>query len=89
MTEEGKLIGKITHYFNKIGVAIIEITENEELKIGDEIRITGGNIDFIQKVESMQIEHQPIEKAGKGDQVGVKVKEKVKEGNLVYKIVSS
>jgi putative protease len=83
---EEKLIGKVTHYFDKIGVAVIALDDN--LKVGDTIRIVGGlETDFEQEVKSMQMEHQPIEAAKKGDEVGLKVKEKVREGYKVYKVV--
>ena len=82
---EGKLIGKVTHYFSHIGVAIIDVSV--PLARGDEIRIVGGaNTDFNQKIDSMQIDHKEIEKAKKGDSVGLKVSEKVREGYQVYKI---
>jgi len=82
---EEKQIGKITHYFGKIGVAVVELSD--ELKAGDTIHITGGDRDFTQTVNSMQIEHQNVEKAGKGEAVGMKVDQLVKEGDVVYKIV--
>lgn len=83
--EEGKLIGKVSHYFDKIGVAVIEL--DVPLKVGETIRIVGGEAtDFTQEVESMEVEHEKIKKAKKGDSVGLKVKEKVREGYKVYKI---
>lgn len=83
--EEGKLIGKITHYFSNIEVAVIDLSA--PLKEGDTIRITGGeNTDFTQPVGSMQIEHENVKTGKKGDSVGMKVKEKVREGYHVYKI---
>jgi putative protease len=82
---EGKLIGKITHYFSNIEVAVIELLT--PLKIGDNIRIVGGQeTDFEQKVDSMQIEHEQVKSAKKGDSVGMKVDEKVHEGYKVFKI---
>lgn len=78
-----KLIGKIVHYFNKISVGIIEITDGE-LKVGDTIHIKGHTSDFNQKIDSMQIEHQAVEKAKKGDGVGVKVDSPVHEHDQVY-----
>lgn len=84
MAEE-KQVGKITHYFGKIGVAVVELSD--ELKIGDTVRIVGGNRDFTQKVTSMQIEHQNVEKAGKGEAVGMKVDQLVKEGDIVYRVI--
>jgi len=81
---EGKLIGKISHYFSNIGVAVIELTGT--LKAGDSIRIVGGETDFTQAVESMEVEHEKVESAKKGDGVGLKVEQKVREGYKVYKL---
>ncbi|KKL20774.1 hypothetical protein LCGC14_2452100 [marine sediment metagenome] len=83
-SEEGKLIGEITHYFGKISVAIIKITNS--LKVGDEIRIVGGEVDFNQTIKSMEVDHKKIEKAKSGESVGLKVQEKVREGYKVYKL---
>ena len=80
---DGKPIGKIIHYFSKIGVAIIKLEDS--LKVGDKIKMAVGDIEFEQEVDSMEVEHQKIEKAKKGDVIGIKVKEKVKEGILVFK----
>jgi putative protease len=82
--QEGKLIGKITHYFGNIGVGVIELSGT--LKVGDTIRIVGGETDFTQAVESMEIEHQKVKEAKKGDSVGLKVDQKVREGYKVYKV---
>lgn len=81
---EGQLIGKITHYFGKIGVAVIELSD--ALKVGDNIRIVGGETDFTQSVESMEVEHQKVQEAKAGDSVGLKVNQKVREGYSVYKV---
>lgn len=81
---EGKLIGKITHYFGKIEVAVIELSDT--LKVGDTIRIVGGEADFTQNVDSMEIEHQKVEEAKAGESVGLRVDQKVKEGYSVYKV---
>ncbi|MCD6403715.1 MAG: translation elongation factor-like protein [Nanoarchaeota archaeon] len=77
-------VGRVTHFFNKISVAVVEL--NGTLKVGDNIRIKGKNTDFEQTVESMQIEHKPVEEAGPGDSIGLKVKERVREGDIVYKL---
>lgn len=82
--EEGKLIGKITHYFSHLGVAVIELSDI--LNTGDTIRIVGGEIDFTQAVGSMEIEHQKVQTAKSGDSVGLKVEQKVREGYKVYKV---
>jgi len=81
MAEE-KEIGKITHYFGKISVGIIELTN--PLKVGDKIHIKGNATDFEQEVNSMQIEHEEVQEGKSGDSVGTKVDGLVKEGDLVY-----
>jgi len=88
MVEEKKeeLVGKITHYFGKIEVGIVEITKGD-LNVGEKIHIKGSSTDFEQTIDSMQIEHQQIDKAKKGDVIGLKVKEKAKEGDEVYKVI--
>lgn len=80
----GEEIGKVTHYFTKIGVAVIELSG--DLKVGDEIHIKGATSDFKQKVDSMQIEHENIEEAKAGQSIGLKVKEHAREGDTVYKV---
>jgi translation elongation factor EF-1alpha len=80
-----ELIGKITHYFGKIEVGIVEITKGS-LSVGDTIHIKGVATDFEQNIDSMQIEHEQIDKAKKGDVIGLKVKDKVKEEDEVYKV---
>jgi putative protease len=82
--EEGKLIGKITHYFDKIGVGVIELSD--KLKIGETIRIIGGEVDFNQTVDSMQVDHKEVKEGKKGDSVGLKIDQKVHEGYKVYKV---
>ena len=83
--QEGELIGEVVHFFSKIKVAVIKLSK--PLSKGDSIRIIGGeDTDFSQDVESMQVEHEKIEKAKKGNEVGLKVKKKVREGYKVYKI---
>ena len=81
-----QLIGEISHYWGNIYVAGIEITDGE-LRVGDEIHIKGTTTDFTQKVDSMQVEMKNIEKAQKGDSIGLKVAEKVRENDKVYKVI--
>lgn len=79
------LAGKVLHYFDKINVAVMKLSV--PLKQGDEIRIVGGKeTDFTQAISSMQVDYKPIKKAKKGDEVGLKVKEKVHEGYKIYKV---
>lgn len=80
----GEEIGKLTHYFAKIGVAVVELVKS--LNVGDTIRIKGATTDFKQLVDSMQIEHKPVKKAKKGEAVGLKVKGKVRGNETVYKV---
>ena len=83
--EEWKQIGEITHYFSNIGVAVLKLSG--ELKVGETIRIVGGvDTDFEQKVDSMEVNHKKVKTAKKGDDIGMKVGQKVREGYKVYKL---
>ena len=82
---EKKVVGKITHYFSKIGVAVVELSDT--LKVGDIITIEGKGGAFEQNVSSMQIEKQNIQIANKGQAIGLKVNQPVKEGDIVYKTI--
>ena len=84
MAEE-KPIGKVTHYFTKIGVAVVEL--DDELKVGDTIAIRGATTDLTQRVDSMQVEHESVKVANKGQSIGLKVQDRVREGDTVYKIL--
>ncbi len=81
-----QLIGTVTHYFSKAGVAAIRITDGQ-LSVGDTIHIVGHTSDFTQTVESMQVEHAPVQVARAGDQVGLKVVEHAREHDRVYRVV--
>ena len=81
-----KEIGKIVHYFDKISVGIIELSDI--LKIGDKVRIKGHTADFTDDVTSMQIEHVTVSEAKAGEAVGVKVSQKVHQGDKVYKVTA-
>jgi len=78
-------IGKITHYFSKINVGVLELSKGT-LQVGDTIHIKGHTTDFFQKVESMQVEHAPTEIAKPGQPVGIKVEGPVRENDLVFKV---
>jgi translation elongation factor EF-1alpha len=78
-------IGQVTHYFKRIGVAVLELSGG--LMVGDVVRIQGHTTDFAQPVESMEIEHQKIQSAGPGAEVALKVIDRVRRGDLVYKVV--
>jgi len=79
-----KQIGVVSNYFEHVKVAAIKLTAG--LKIGDKVKIVGGETDFTQPVKSMQIQHEKVEKAKKGDEIGVKVKKKVRKGYKVFKV---
>jgi len=76
-------IGRITHFFTKISVAVIELTM--PLAVGDTIVIKGPTTDFEQPVESMQIEHNNVQRAEAGQSIGLKVAQRVRENDMVYK----
>ncbi len=78
-------IGVIEHFFTNVSVAAIRIT-NGTLKVGDTIHIVGAHTDFKQKVDSMQIERVTVQSVKPGDAVGIKVKDRVREHDVVYKI---
>jgi len=82
---EKKKVGKITHYYQKIGVAIVDLEDT--LSVGDHIEISGPNTNITQTVDSMQIEHENVQQAKKGASIGLKVTDKVKENDVVYKIM--
>lgn len=78
-------VGKITHYFSKINVGVLELSKGE-LRVGDTVHIKGHTSDFYQKVESMQLEHNPVESAKPGEPVGIKVESPVRENDIVFKV---
>ena len=88
--KELKEVGIVSHYFTKISVAVVELKDT--IRIGDRIVIRGGTYPFAtnfeQTVESMQVEHKNIESAKAGQSIGLKVNQKVREGDKVYKILS-
>lgn len=79
-------IGKVVHYYDKLGVAIIELSA--PLKVGDTMKIKHGEEEFEQQVVSMQVEHATVDSAKKGESVGVKVDQPTKEGATVYKVTA-
>ncbi len=84
MEEKPEEVGKATHFFTKISVAVVEL--KAPLSVGDKIRIMGPTTDFEQTVESMQIEHENVKTAKAGQSIGLKVKDHVREGDTVYKV---
>jgi len=84
MAEEEE-IGRVRDYFARIGVIGVDLTG--KLKVGDTIHIQGHTTDITQLVESMQIEHDSVEQAGPGDSVGIKVPDRCRAGDHVYRVV--
>ncbi|MBI2467338.1 MAG: translation elongation factor-like protein [Candidatus Rokubacteria bacterium] len=78
-------IGSVTDYFAKIGVAGIRLTDGE-LRVGDRVRFHGHTTDFTQVVESLQVEHQAVERADRGTDVAVKVQERVRRHDQVLRV---
>lgn len=79
-----KEIGIVSHYYTKIKVAIVDL--KALLKVGDKVRIIGPITDFNQIIGSMEIEHEKVERAKSGDSVGIKVRKRVREKDIVYKL---
>jgi len=79
-------IGKVTHYFDRIGVAVLELTD--KLHVGDTLHFLGHTADFKQPVDSMQIEHQNVSEAKPGQDVALKVIQKVHPNDAVFKITA-
>ncbi len=77
-------VGTVTHFYDKIGVAVINVLS--PLKVGDRIKISGHDKEFEQEITSMQVEHQNIQAAKKGNDVGMKMDQPVKDGDEVYKV---
>jgi len=86
MAEE-KEVGKVLHYFGKASAAAMKLTGGD-LKVGDTIHIKGRTTDFTQVIESMQIELNSVTEARQGDDIGIKVKDHVREHDVVYKVVA-
>jgi len=77
-------IGRVTHYYNHLNVAVLKLTDG--LKLGDRIHILGHSTDLIERVASMEVQHHPVVWVKPGDDVAVKVTEPVHEHDLVYRI---
>ncbi len=79
-------IGVVVNYYTKLGVAAVKVTKGT-IKTGDLLKYKGYTTDFTEAVTTMEIENQPVEQAQAGDMVGVKVKERVREKDKVYKLI--
>ncbi len=81
---KGEHIGEVTHYFNKIDVAVLRLTH--PLSVGSQVRFVGASTDFTQEISSMQIDHVAVDEVRPGDDVAVKVDQRVRAGDLVYQV---
>ena len=75
-------VGEVTHYYSNLGVAIVKL--NKGLKVGDKVHVEGPSTNFDQAVSEMQLDHANIEAGKKGQDIGLKVSEKVREGDKVF-----
>ncbi len=78
-------VGEVMKFFPKPSVAAIKITEGE-LKVGDRVKFKGHTTEFEDQIQSMQIDNKPVDQAGPGQMIGIKVKDRVREKDLVYKV---
>jgi translation initiation factor IF-2 len=85
MEKDKKPIGEVTHYYSNLKVAIVKF--NRKVKTGETVHFSGSTTDFTQKIDSIQFEHKEINEAGKGKEVGIKVDDKVREGDQVFEVV--
>jgi len=82
---DGKQIGTVTHFYNRICVAVIDLTD--DIRVGDSVHFLGRYTDFRQQVISIQIEHEQVEGAGKGQEIALKVDKRVRKGDKVFKLI--
>ena len=80
----GKIVGEVNHFYNHIGVAVIDLVDT--LMVGDQVHFFGRSTDFRQAVLSMQVEHESISEAGKGQEIAIKVERRVRNHDKVYKL---
>lgn len=80
-------VGIVTHYYGDLSVAAVKM-ESGSLRVGDTIRVLGHTSDFRQRVDSMQVEHQPVSEAAAGQEIGLKVTEHARDGDVVYKVMA-
>jgi U32 family peptidase len=85
MNKELEKIGEIVHYFGDIKVAVVKATE-DKISVGDQIKINGATTDFEQKIESLQVDKEDVEEIEKGEEAGMKVESRVREGDQIYRL---
>ena len=83
MPERLVKVGNVDHYYTNIGVAVVDLVS--KLKVGDKITVKGATSEFTQIVKSMQVMHEAVEEADAGDSIGLKVNDRVRKGDEVFK----
>jgi hypothetical protein len=84
---EGERLGEVSHFFDRISVAVLDLSGKSGMKVGDTVHFLGRHTDFQQKITSMQIEHEVVSEVGPGEDVAVEVKQRVRRGDSVYLLV--
>jgi putative protease len=82
----GERIGVVTHYYGHLSVAVVKLEPGTTLRVGDNIHVKGHTSDFSQPVESLQVAHAPVDEVGPNDDFGLKVKDHVREHDVVYRV---
>ena len=85
MTEQ--LVGVVTHFFSGPGVAVVQLSDEGHIAVGDQLHFLGHTTDFTETVESMEVEHQKVEKAASGDEIAIKVIDRTRQHDQVFKVV--
>ena len=86
-TLPGERIGVVTHYFSHLAVAVLRLDQGVNLRVGERIHIRGHTTDFGQRVDSLQVEHQPVMEVGATDDFGIKVIDHARENDVVYRVL--
>jgi putative protease len=86
MAPPGERIGVVTHYYSHLSVAVVKL-EAARLRVGDTIHIRGHTTDFKQRIDSLEVNHAPVQEVGPGDDFGLKVREHAREHDIVYKVI--
>ncbi len=84
MDKEKQLVGEVTHFFTNISVALVELSA--PVKVGERLSFEGSSTNFEQDLDSMQVHNEPVKEAKAGDAVGIKVKERAREGDQVFRV---
>jgi putative protease len=82
-----QLVGMVTHFFKGPGVAVVKVSDEGHIAVGDRLHFVGHTTDFTETVESMEVEHQKVEKAAAGDEIAIKVVDRARQHDQVFKVV--